>query len=198
MDIPISAAGVHYDAEQDCRNDGCIVAQLDHFVAVSKNENAAPEQRLEALKFVVYFAGYLTQTLHCADNNDKGGNGVALTFNGKHTNLHALWDTGLNAASGMGEPDFARSLTAKITDAQAVSRSSGAIADWANDSYGVARSFIYARLADADHALPPLYQADLVPVVELQLEKGGVRLARLLKKPSGSLVHSQPVSLGRT
>ena len=39
-----------------------------------------PEQRKEALMFIVHFVGDMHQPLHCSDNKDKGGNDIKLLF----------------------------------------------------------------------------------------------------------------------
>jgi hypothetical protein len=36
-------------------------------------------------------------TLHCANNNDRGGNDTWAEFHGQRTTLHAVWDTGILA-----------------------------------------------------------------------------------------------------
>jgi S1/P1 Nuclease len=33
------------------------------------------------------------QPLHCADDHDRGGNDVHVTFFGENANLHSVWDT---------------------------------------------------------------------------------------------------------
>ncbi|KZP17519.1 phospholipase C/P1 nuclease, partial [Athelia psychrophila] len=45
----------------------------------------------EALKFLVHFYGDLHMPLHTA-GRARGGNGIKVTFDGRHTNLHSLWD----------------------------------------------------------------------------------------------------------
>ncbi|KAF9003394.1 S1/P1 nuclease [Cyathus striatus] len=45
----------------------------------------------EALKFVIHFLGDMHQPLHLT-GRDRGGNGVAVAFDGRQTNLHSLWD----------------------------------------------------------------------------------------------------------
>ncbi|KAI0790376.1 S1/P1 nuclease-domain-containing protein [Abortiporus biennis] len=45
----------------------------------------------EALKFLVHFLGDMHQPLHLT-GRERGGNGVKVTFDGRLTNLHSLWD----------------------------------------------------------------------------------------------------------
>jgi len=53
----------------------------------------------EALKFLVHFMGDLHMPLHLA-GRDRGGNGIHVSFDGRTTNLHSLWD-GLLIAQGI-------------------------------------------------------------------------------------------------
>jgi hypothetical protein len=54
----------------------------------------------------------------------------------------------------------------------------GAPADWASESYGIAR-LIYGGSHEA-RALALFYEDDLLSVVNVQLEKAGLRLAAVL------------------
>jgi hypothetical protein len=55
------------------------------------------------------------QPLHCADNGDRGGNAIQVTFLGRRTNLHAVWDSGILAPAVLGdERAYALGLVIKI------------------------------------------------------------------------------------
>src|SRR5437764_9437979 len=68
VDIPLLAAG--FDANRDCAGNNCVVAQIQRFAAVLGNPNTAPQDRVNALKFLVHFVGDIHQPLHCEDNNN--------------------------------------------------------------------------------------------------------------------------------
>ncbi|KAI0294852.1 S1/P1 nuclease-domain-containing protein [Multifurca ochricompacta] len=59
---------------------------------------AAPEQAQEALKFLIHFVGDMHQPLHLT-GRDRGGNGDKVSWDGRVTNLHSVWDTSLIAKS---------------------------------------------------------------------------------------------------
>jgi hypothetical protein len=80
-----------YDARRDCPTGDCVVAKIGTFEAVLRDKSAPPRHRLEALKFLVHLVGDISQPLHCADNQDRGGNDVHVDFMGWRTNLHAVW-----------------------------------------------------------------------------------------------------------
>src|SRR6266516_2237538 len=119
VDIPVSAND--YDPARDCRrHHGCVVEALDHFQKVLADTHTSATNRAFALMFVVHLVGDLHQPLHCADNNDRGGNDVAVTFfgeadsaGGTHWNLHSVWDTGLIGHRNLTDAAYASRLSAR-------------------------------------------------------------------------------------
>lgn len=110
-DIPIKGDG-RFDPQADyCRPSrygDCIVPAIEGFRDIlNKSTNRAfaangDEQKRklhDALSFIVHFLGDVHQPLHCADNDDAGGNNVLVSWQGepKYTyddiwNLHSVWD----------------------------------------------------------------------------------------------------------
>jgi hypothetical protein len=183
VDIPIhppAGTPAAYDAARDCPRGDCVVAKIDERAAVLRDTSAAPRDRLEALKFVVHFVADIHQPLHCADDGDRGGNDIRVEFMGRQTNLHAVWDTGILAPAVAGdERAYALQLTRSITPEQ---WRGGSAADWATESYGVARRLIYGEWPHQPGPLPASYETAALPVVNGQLEKAGVRLAHVLNE----------------
>lgn len=166
VDIPLQASG--YDASRDCPRGACVVAQIDRFVAELRDQHLPPRQRLEALKFVVHFIGDVHQPLHASDNNDRGGNNVKVLFDGRATNLHAVWDTWLLAPAVAGdERSYALRLFHSITPAEIAAWRGGSSTDWANESHDVARRVIYGELPHSG-TLPASYEAAALPIVNEQ------------------------------
>jgi hypothetical protein len=184
VDIPIhppAGTPAAYDAARDCPRGDCVVAAIDRFTAVLRDSSAAPRQRLEALKFVVHFVADVHQPLHCADDGDKGGNAIHVTFMGRRTNLHAVWDSGIVAPAVAGdERAYALQLVRAITPAELAAWRAGAAAEWANESFGVARRLIYSEWPHAPGPLPANYETAALPVVNERLERAGVRLAAVI------------------
>jgi hypothetical protein len=178
-DIPLGAPG--YDPRRDCRADDCVVAQIENDRRILANSRASRQTRTEALRFLIHFVGDIHQPLHAVDNNDKGGNAVRVYMPGTRTNLHRVWDAevveplGYNADAIAGEIDHA------VTPAQRKSWQAGAPADWANESYRIARDEIYpVSRGRRTMRLPASYPGSERLVVRQQLARAGVRLAWLL------------------
>ncbi len=49
------------------------------------------------LRLVIHYAGDISQPLHNANRNDRGGNDFPLKLHLEVDNLHALWDTAIYA-----------------------------------------------------------------------------------------------------
>ncbi len=170
-----------YDASRDCSTGDCVVAAIGRFETVLRDKDAPPRERLEALKWLVHLVGDINQPLHASDNGDRGGNDVHVEFEGRETSLHAVWDTGILAAARItDERAYALSLARSISPSEAEQWRNGTPADWACDSYGVARNFIYGVWPHSPGVLPASYEQKATYVVQVQLEKGGVRLAAVL------------------
>src|ERR1700683_70251 len=93
IDIPIDQP--HLDMSRDCPKGDCVIKKIEDFEVVLHDPNMPAVQRREALMFLFHFVGDMHQPLHDSDNKDQGGNDVRVTYNGRNTNLHSLWDSGL-------------------------------------------------------------------------------------------------------
>ncbi len=186
-----------------------IVTQLGRWKDVLSDGRVSTEKRLDALRFVVHFAGDMHQPMHCAYRyGDMGGNMIPVnSFKGKHysfdadtpmdyaPSLHSIWDEALvnEAMEGLTPFAFAKQLRKEITPEQLKRWRHDDIPAWAVDSYWKARKLAY-RWADRNKPVPfkwsrPGMDVTLdnyinarVPVVREQLQKAGVRLAHLLNE----------------
>jgi hypothetical protein len=182
VNIPTTAPG--YVATRDGNGGDDVIDAIGRFKRVLSDRAAPKENRAEALKFLVHFVGDIHQPLHCADRDgDKGGNGRLVFFldRQKAVSLHSVWDTWL-LRSYIGNrriAEYADKLDAQIKSDNAKAWHEGTLEKWANESHAVARDTVYADVS-ADGPPPKLdqkYVDDARPVVEQQLQRGGVRLA---------------------
>ena len=101
-------------------------------------------------------------------------------------NLHIYWDVDAVRQLGSSAGEIASRLIAGITPEQQQSWCRGSAADWALETFGVARDHAYGKLppADADgvHRLDAAYRDDAGRVAAEQLAKSGVRVACALNK----------------
>lgn len=181
IDIPLNASAI--DLARDCPDGDCVTAAISRFQVVLRDASSTPSAKNEALKFIVHFVADLHQPLHCEDNNDKGGNGLQVTFFDENANLHSVWDTLLIERINPDAVDYAAKLNATIKDSDIAAWEQGLVEDWALESHTVAQKVAYGML-------PPRPKPDLgtdyfqtaAPAVGLQLQRAGIRLAYILNQ----------------
>ena len=187
VDIPVAeGAATGYDARRDCPTDACVVAQISHHARIMADPVVLRALRAESLKFVVHLVGDIHQPLHCGENDDHGGNKIRVVFNGKKTNLHWVWDTGLVEALDDHRRPLAVVLLKQIGPAERLLWSQIDPIAWANESWAISKTFVYPSVGDvrggttAPIVLPATYDDVAAPGVAVQLAKAGVRLAAIL------------------
>ena len=193
VDIPLDQT--HFNALRDCPGDDCITAQLARFAQRLGNPSLSPTERLEALKWITHLAADLHQPLHTADHDDKGGNLVNVSYFGRSTNFHAIWDStiihiamDLHPGPGGGHDhrqilQAARDLDADISPAQRLQWSQGVSLStlpaltiaWAEESHLQAQAAYAGPVGDSS-----AYQAMAWPIARIQVQRASVRLAAVL------------------
>ncbi len=173
--------------------DDCVIDKIEEFKAELASPATAPAEKLLALKFLIHFVGDVHQPLHASDNQDRGGNCIALTPHvGGSNNLHGYWDTGVMVALGGTPETIAKKLSPKITAANAKAWKKGTTRDWAMESFNLSKSDAYALASRPTCAAPgsvsltSVYQAQAQRDVRLQLSRAGVRMAAILNAALGA------------
>lgn len=181
VNIPIAAKG--YNPRRDCRDDDCVVARIRINLAILGNKKMPADIRAEALRFLIHLVGDIHEPLHAADNRDGGGNSIRVHGAGLRTSMHHLWDTGLVQASGRDPMVLAAQIQSHVPPRQWRVWAAGTPADWANQSWRLARTDIYAvTKGRRDVRITQGYITHMAPVVRIQLAKAGARLAWLLNR----------------
>lgn len=195
-DIPLCGEA---DYARYCPRGACASAQLARHLGMLADRRVPVYRRNEALKWAVHLMADLHQPLHAATHGDRGGNTVQVSFFGERENppygsmnLHAIWDVHLVRrliADKGGEDSI---VSPPISDADRKAWERGSIADWVEESNRVAMTLVYRALpvelscARKTHrdalAIDQAYYAQAAPVIEMQIRKAGVRLARVLNE----------------
>jgi len=205
IDLEVRQTLTEEDELRFCAKGDCVVDQIGQDIAVLKNPTADLERKQEALKFLIHFVGDVHQPLHCADDHDRGGNEKIVRYwdpskrslegghgKGEKIKLHAFWDRLLEIHTGEDPGILAAVLGGEITSAKRKRWSSGNAADWAWESYGIAKTEIFSEFSPGPTSDPngvPLpedyYGVKMKKIMDLQLEKAGVRLAYVLEDVFG-------------
>jgi hypothetical protein len=180
VDIPLKAG--HLDLARDCGKEGCVVVKIAEFRRLVHDPATPPDQRREALMFLIHFVGDMHQPLHCEDNSDRGGNSVQVQFFGRRSNLHSVWDSGLLGRIGSENqllPELSRESAAHVGK-----YSKGTVTKWAEESHKAARKVVYGKLPKAAQGSPvtidAAYEKSADLVIRHQIELAGARLAKVL------------------
>jgi hypothetical protein len=184
----------HPDLAAACR-DLCVVTAIEHFDRELRDRPTAQPERIFALKMILHLVGDIHQPLHAADAHDHGGNCEMISYSPRWAygrqrvmKLHAFWDDGVVEALGFNPASIAQAMRNDITPAQVSDWARGVPADWARESFGVAKRVAYpgaGQLGCAVMGTMPLsiaYQRAAEAAARLQLERAGVRLAMVLNQ----------------
>ena len=182
VDIPINKRT--YKPTRDCkctRRGDCVIEAIEQLKVILADTTEKAAQRAEALKFIVHFVGDLHQPLHCADNNDRGGNDVKVQFFGESSNLHKVWDSGIIEKTGVKDSAYAAKLNAALASENLNKLESGTVVNWALESHKAAVVYAYGK-KPGNNMLDSTYFNQARPIVDTQLMKAGVRLARVINE----------------
>ena len=207
LNIPPEASG--YDRDRDCpvqpgvekgsRGDrwrDCVVDRIAYWEERLANPKLDRADRATALKFVVHFIGDLHQPFH-ALGVGRGGNDVKVRVFGQSDcgndparpspcNLHSVWDGRLIARRNLDDPSYVARLKKLIDDRGFGSQAPGTAAQWAEQSFRLAKEALVADGTNIDDA----YFERHIKVIEDRLALAGVRLAadlnRILVTPAAA------------
>ena len=195
------------DIARRCPHENCAPARVRLFAG--HLGSTTPDRRwseLDALRYLVHLVGDIHQPLHAVSDADLGGLCERLVPPvGEAKDLHALWDGGIIARMDHSARSLAAELNNEVegwTSSRRAEATRGNQDDWVWESHLLAERHIYRRLhiplepvefpRGCDEApvavrefhprIDGLYIDDMKPVIRLQLQKGGLRLARLLNE----------------
>lgn len=184
-----------FDLKPLCKDGNCVSAQIERQVRLLKDKTLPERERVMAVVLLIHLVGDLHEPLHNADRaGDGGGNGVNADYGivrGKRMSLHTIWDNYLAERSITTPPRLVRVYSAE----ERATLAAGKVEDWSRESWELARSAAYRTALGADYCSLPrqvhgtLTEAQieaLIPTVRRQVEKSGLRLARLLDEALAS------------
>lgn len=156
-----------------------VVTQITYLKNKVADKSLAQQDRKEALAFLIHMVGDLHQPMHVGRPDDLGGNKVQISWFGKPTNLHTLWDSGIIDFQQWSYTEYATVLDVKsASEKQHIQ--SGSLLDWLFESYTLTNE-IYARTPFGAN-LSYDYNYIFVDKMNEQLYAGGLRLAKILNQ----------------
>ncbi len=178
-----------YNARANCSGGNCVTAQIERSHRLLADESLPDHIRLEALAFMVHFAGDIHMPLHSGDKNDRGGNDRETDYGiVPSLNLHWIWDGPL-AERAITTGD--RPIVRRYSNAERTDLGGGTPADWGRESWKISRDIVYPTAFDTQDVcgqdLPnktALSQEDIVqgvPIARRRVQQAGIRIAKLLE-----------------
>lgn len=169
-----------YDAHVQCRNGDCVIEAIQAQAAILADRARPDAERLQALKFVVHFVGDIHQPLHAGLARDRGGNTVQLQFEGRGSNLHRVWDSGMLGTRNLRESDYLAHLLSLRSQADKTPHAQAAdAAAWAGESCAIVNA---PGFYPASTTLQASYVQQYLPVADQALLRAGTRLAGVLNE----------------
>jgi|TARA_B110000240_G_C13499411_1_gene453178 fructose-1,6-bisphosphatase len=165
------------EAEKNPKGD--LVTGIDACINILKDENSSEEDKAFHLKLLVHFIGDLHQPMHIGQKEDKGGNTIQVEWFGKGTNLHSVWDSKMIDDWQMSYIELANN-TAELSKKQIEAIEKGTVVDWANEVHKITRE-VYKSVEKGEN-LRYQYSYDHFGTVRTQLQRGGIRLAKVLNE----------------
>ena len=163
------------DSEKSTNGD--LVSGINYCIKIIKDNTSSNEDKAFYLKLLIHFIGDLHQPMHVGLVEDKGGNDFKLQWFYKDSNLHSVWDREMIDSYGMSYSEIAENADI-LNKNQVKAIQEGSLVDWVNDTHKLTRQ-VYANVKPNDN-LRYSYSYDNFETVRSQLQKGGVRLAKVL------------------
>jgi len=148
-------------------------------IAELKKKELPLEKKQQYLYFLIHIIGDAHQPLHVGRTEDLGGNKINLEWFGSKTNLHTVWDSKLIDFEKYSYTEYADVLN-RLTKKEIKEVQNGTLENWIYDSYSVSNK-IYNEATKGEN-LKYRYQYLNKDRVEQQLQKGGLRLSKVLNE----------------
>lgn len=156
---------------------GDLVVGIQKCKAMVVNEDNSKEDRVFYLKMLVHLIGDLHQPMHVGKQGDKGGNDIQVQWFNNGSNLHRVWDANMINSYGLSYTELANSLP-KLDKKEIKAVQAGTVLDWVKESHLIAGK-LYDSV-EVGEKLSYRYSYVWWGTVENQLQRGGLRLAKVL------------------
>ncbi len=156
---------------------GDIIFGIEKCIAALKKTSTSEEDKVFYLKMLVHLIGDLHQPLHLGLEDDKGGNDFQVQWFNNGTNLHRVWDSQMIESYSMTYTELTNNLP-RITKEEIKNIQKGTLLDW-TEEIRVLTKEVYASAEKGDK-LGYRYMYDHFNSLKVQLQKGGLRLAKVL------------------
>lgn len=168
--------GDDYQAS-DAPAEGDAMTALNRFTVTLRDPMASIEDKRLALRFVIHIIGDLHQPLHAGGGDDRGGNDFKVTWFGKASNLHSVWDSGMVEQRSLSYSEYAGWLSRSITPEQTIAWTDPTPSVWIRESIAL-RKTIYPTDTNLSWDYAYQHRGEL----DDRLKRAGIRIAAYLNR----------------
>ena len=156
-----------------------VYSEIPKLGETIKSKVSTIEEKRFALYFLIHLVGDLHQPMHVGRETDLGGNKIDVSWFNAPTNIHSVWDSRLIDHEKYSYTEYARILNI-LTKEEKKNLQKGSLEDWLFETYEIANE-IYTTIEKGDK-LSFDYSYKYKSIVELQMQRAGLRLAALLNE----------------
>jgi hypothetical protein len=157
-----------------------IIFRLTQTIQELKNyKNLSNEDVKMKICIIFHLVGDLHQPLHVGFGTDKGGNTQQINYNGKGTNLHSFFDSGIINARNISLSDCLALNTYSKHQIKRLGKIN--TVKWAKES----RSYLPTIYDYKSNVIPETYVDTQASIIKKQLLNAGLRLASVLNSIFG-------------
>lgn len=168
----------YYHSEKETKGD--VVTAIDSIVANLKSGELTQDDERAHLMMLIHLVGDLHCPMHAGHKSDRGGNGTKVKYFGSVKKLHSVWDSDIiESAHRWSHSEWQQQID-RVSKKEKKAMAQGRPVDWIEECVILA-SDVYTRSKTGDN-LSYDYVAYYTPIIEKQLLKAGIRLARLLEE----------------
>jgi hypothetical protein len=154
--------------------------KINFLVAQLKNRHLHIDKKKFYLRLLIHIVGDIHQPLHVGHADDQGGNKIKITWFSEASNLHSVWDDKLIDMQKLSYTEYTRAIN-HVSGKQLIDWQRQPLSDWLFESYEIAGN-LYTEITQPDQKLGYRYNYDHLGTLNIQLLKGGIRLAGLLNR----------------
>lgn len=176
QNLPVNLSNV--ELQQLIDNPDAKNQHLFYAIKTMKERLLKNKSDAEALKFLVHIVGDMHQPLHLGRAEDLGGNKIEITWHGRKTNIHAVWDGSLINTRKMSSSEYAQYLEDKFAP-QKQEMKQYSFFDSVLASYNLSN-----KIYDYDYSNQNSYHYSyfFMDAQDEMLYRGGLQLANILNE----------------
>jgi hypothetical protein len=166
--------------KQDTATDA--YTKMRYLIGRLENHDISKTEKLLDLRMLIHIVEDVHQPMHVAHADDQGGNGFKVSWFGKPTNLHSVWDSELIDYQQLSYTEYVRAID-YASSSEIAKWQKEPISIWLFESNQISE-VLYTDIQPNDN-LTYKYNFNHIDTLNRQLLKAGIRLAGVLNEIFG-------------